>query len=69
MARKRVVLSKLEILDHLLKGESQASLSLEYGIGKSTVADLKKWRKNLKFYIQYGFAVHAHQETQDHVCS
>ena len=43
--RKRIVLSiekKLEILDRLSKGESQAFLSFEYGIGKSTVADLKK---------------------------
>ena len=43
--RKRIVLSiekKLEILDRLSKGESQAFLSFEYGIGKSTVADLKE---------------------------
>ena len=42
--RKRVVLSiekKLEILDRLSKEESQAFLSFENGIGKSTVADLK----------------------------
>ena len=56
---------KLEILDCLSKGESQAFLSLEYRIGKSTVADLKKQRENSKFYVEHGFAIHVHQEMQD----
>lgn len=52
--RKRVVLSiekKLEILDRLSKGESQAFLSFEYGIGKSTVADLKKNAKKIRTFV------------------
>ena len=43
--RKRVVLSletKLEILNRLPKGESQAHLASKYGIGKTTVFDLKQ---------------------------
>ena len=43
--RKRVVLSfenKLDILEQLSEGESQAKLAIEYGVGKSTVGDIKK---------------------------
>ena len=57
--RKRVVISiekKLEILDRLSKGKSQAFLSFKYVIGKSTVADLKKNEKNVNSYLpqRYG---------------
>ena len=60
--RKRIVLSiekKLEILDRLSKGESQAFLSFEYGIGKSTVADLKE---NPYLCGKYEFTLHIHKK-------
>ena len=43
--RKRKVLSledKLTILDRMSKGERQVNLASEFGVGTSTVADLKK---------------------------
>lgn len=43
--RKRVVLSlqqKTDIVERLKKGESGNNIALEYGIGTSTVSDIKK---------------------------
>ncbi|CAH1991027.1 unnamed protein product [Acanthoscelides obtectus] len=43
--RKRVVLSikdKVDILERMKKGESAQSLSVVYGVGKSTISDIKK---------------------------
>ena len=51
--RKRVVLSlekKLAILDRLSKGETQAKIAHEYGIGRATVYDLKKNGNKIKSY-------------------
>ena len=51
--RKRVVLTleiKLEILNRLSKGVSQAQLAKEYGIGKTTVFDLKKNEDKIKAF-------------------
>jgi len=51
--RKRIVLSiekKLEILDRLSKGETQVKLAQEYGIGKTTVFDLKQNENRIKMY-------------------
>ena len=45
--RKRVVLSlanKLSILDRLAKGEKATKVASEFGIGNSTVTDLKESR-------------------------
>ena len=49
--RKRTVVSletKLGILDRLKKGEIQAQLASEYGVGKSTVADIKKNEEKIR---------------------
>ena len=43
--RKRKVLSidtKLAILESLSKGVSQAKLAEQYGVGKSTISDIKR---------------------------
>ena len=53
--RKRVVLTlekKLAILDRLSKGETQAAIAHEYGIGKATVYDLKKNENKIKLYAR-----------------
>ena len=41
---------KLAILDQLSKGETQAKIANDYGIGKSTVYDLKKNENKIKMY-------------------
>ena len=49
--RKRTVVSletKLAILDRLKKGEIQAQLASEYGVGKSTVANIKKNEEKIR---------------------
>ena len=61
--RKRTVVSletKLAILDRLKKGEIQAQLASEYGVGKSTVADIlkEKRRENSKFCYNDGQLSH-----------
>ena len=51
--RKKVVLTieeKLEILGELKKGVSYTSISEKYGIGRSTVADIKKNESKLREY-------------------
>lgn len=51
--RKRNVLTvekKLEILTKLDKGETHASLSLFYGVGKTTITDIKKNRDALQIF-------------------
>ncbi|GFX42474.1 jerky-like protein [Trichonephila clavipes] len=48
--RKRNVLNieaKLEILNHLVKRESGASLAQFYNVGKSTISDIKKSRETI----------------------
>lgn len=48
--RKRVVLSireKCDILNKLDQGESMTKLSKEYGVGKSTMSDIKKQRASI----------------------
>ena len=40
--------AKLEIINHLKKGESQSSLASEYSIGKSTVGDFKKNEEKIR---------------------
>ena len=52
--RKRVVLSlesKLAILDRLKFGATQAKLAEEYGVGKSTIADIKKSEEKLRSFV------------------
>ena len=53
--RKKIVLTvqqKLEILDKLKCGRSGVSLAQEYGIGTSTVADIKKAGPQLREFAQ-----------------
>ena len=52
--RKRVVLSlenKLCILDRLAKGEKATSIASEFGIGNSTVTDLKKNESRIRAFV------------------
>ena len=52
--RKRKVLSlesKLAILDTLSKGVSQANLAAQYGVGKSTISDIKKSEGKIRQYV------------------
>ena len=49
--RKRVVLSlenKLSILDRLANGEKATKVASEFGIGNSTVTDLKKNKSRIR---------------------
>ena len=51
--RKRVVLTfekKLSILDRLKSGEMQGKLATKYGIGCSTIDDIKKTQDKLKSF-------------------
>ena len=52
--RKRNALTletKLSILDKLLEGASQSRLTSEYGVGKSTITDLKKNESKLHEFV------------------
>jgi hypothetical protein len=52
--RKRVVLSlesKLAILDRLKFGATQVKLAEEYGVGKSTIASIKKNEEKLCSFV------------------
>ena len=52
--RKRKVLSlesKLGIVDSLSKGVSQANLAAQYGVGKSTISDIKKSEGKIRQYV------------------
>ncbi len=54
--RKRKVLTieaKLAILNSLSKGISKASLAEEYGVGKSTISDIKNNEQKLKEYASH----------------
>ena len=54
--RKRKVLTledKLVILDRLSKRERQVDLALEFGVGTSTVADIKKNEANLLIAVMH----------------
>ena len=51
--RKRVVLTseqKLLILDRLKKGQSQENIASEFGVGRSTVGDIKKSEGKLRLF-------------------
>ena len=51
--RKRVVLTlekKLSILDRLKSGETQGKVATEYGVGRSTIGDIKKTQDKLKSF-------------------
>ena len=52
--RKRVVLTlenKLSILDRLAKGEKASKIASEFGIGNSTVTDLKKNESKIRSFV------------------
>lgn len=52
--RKRVVLSlenKLRILDRLAKGEKAMKIASEFGMGNSTVTDLKKNESRIRSFV------------------
>ena len=51
--RKRVVLTlekKLSILHRLKSGETQGKVAIEYGVGRSTIGDIKKTQDKLKSF-------------------
>ena len=51
--RRRVVLTlekKLIILEHLKKGTTQEELASEYGVGRTTIGDIKKSEEKLKSF-------------------
>ena len=51
---KRVVLSsenKLSILDRLAKGERATKIASEFGIGNSTVTDIKKNESSIRSFV------------------
>ena len=51
---KRVVLSsenKLSILDRLAKGERATKIASEFGIGNSTVTDIKKSESSIRSFV------------------
>ena len=41
---------KLSILDRLKSGEAQGKLATEYGVGRSTIGDIKKTQDKLKLF-------------------
>ena len=52
--RKRVVLSlenKLSILDRLAKRERATKIAIEFGIGNSTVTDIKKNESSIRSFV------------------
>ena len=49
--RKILLNAKLAILDSLYKGNGQARLAEEYGVGKSTISNTKKSEKKIRGYI------------------
>ena len=52
--RKRVVLSlenKLSILDRLAKNERPTKIAKEFGIGNSTVTDIKKNESSIRSFV------------------
>ena len=49
--RKILLNAKLAILDSLYKGNGQARLAEEYGVGKSTISNTKKSDKKIRGYI------------------
>ena len=49
--RKILLNAKLAILDPLYKGNSQARLAEEYGVGKSTISNTKKSEKKIREYV------------------
>ena len=52
--RKRVVLTlaqKIELVKRMEKGESRAKLMAEYGVGSSTLYDLKKQKNELLSFV------------------
>lgn len=54
MRRKRVVLSikdKYEIVRRLEEGESAANLAFEYGVGNTTICDIRKQKLDIIEYI------------------
>ena len=49
--RKIPLNAKLAILDSLYKGNGQARLAEEYGVGKSTISNTKKSEKKIRGYV------------------
>ena len=49
--RKILLNAKLAILDSLYKGNGQARLAEEYGVGKSTISNTKKSDKKIRGYV------------------
>ena len=50
--KKKLLLdAKLTPLDSLYKGNGQARLAEEYGVGKSTITNTKKREKKIKGYV------------------
>ena len=49
--RKILLNAKLAILDSLYKGNGQARLAEEYGVGKSTISNTKKSEKKIRGYV------------------
>ncbi|KFM57181.1 Jerky-like protein, partial [Stegodyphus mimosarum] len=52
--RKRVVLTmkdKINIIIRLKQGESGSKLADEYGVGKSTISDIKKNSESILKYV------------------
>ena len=49
--RKILLNAKLVILDALYKGNGQARLAEEYGVGKSTISNTKKSEKKIRGYF------------------
>jgi len=39
-------------LDHVKKGESHSSFASEYGIGKSTLGDLRRMKRRIESFPQ-----------------
>ena len=45
------IAKKIEIVKRLERGEKACRISLDYGVGTSTISDIKKQAANLKKYV------------------
>ena len=66
MKRKRVVLdipTKLQILDRLDNGKKYVEIAKEYGVGKSTVSDIKAAKSKLRDFVVSSEGVNAGRQT------
>ena len=55
--------TKLRILDRLDNGEKCVEIAREYGVGKSTISDIKAAKSNLRDFVVSSDGVNAGHQT------